>query len=467
MLIIEYLKNMSLKNKINIKYYKNFLVLFLVLFFAFSFFQTNTQADELDDLIDQYCESVSEEECEDYKKEVKSQEKEFDSLENQLKNAEKLLKLKEQQSLTLQNQIQILDSEIGSVQGDINSLENEILNLEEKIKRIITDIEKKDKNITENQKNLSEMLRLYHKLNKELGLTVLSRDSSLTNLFSQSDYLSKLSDNINNTLKLIKEEKEILKKNREELEIEKGKVDNKKSELDDERLSLSLKKNERNNILRRTKGEEAEYQKLIANIESQMKQLLIDVNSLSAADQRELNDILKDAKKPKEGLASTSWHYYQTDSRWKNERLGGSRYTIGDSGCAISSIAMVFTYHKEKVDPEDLADVSSFTSQGYINWDSTTKEFDMELIKKTGHSSSNFSSSSIKDYLEEDLPVIVYISAGGPGHYVVIHGYDSERKDFVVHDPYWGPNLLLDTSKRLVSKLHGRSVVVDQVIVYE
>ncbi len=432
------------------------LIMPFLMFFTLLFFQSNTQADELDDLIDEYCENVSEEKCEDKKEEIE--------------NAEKLAKLKGEQAKTLENQIQILNLEIGSVQGDINSLKNEILTTEEKIEKLLENIDNKTKNIEENQKNLSEMLRGYNKLNKELGLTLISRDNGLGSLFSQSDYLSQLSTKINNILKIVKEERDVLKTEREELEIEKGKLSNQKEELDDQKTSLALKKNERNNILVRTKGEEAEYQALINKIEAQMKQLLIDVGSLSAVEQRELNDILKDAKKPKEGTASTSWHYYQTDSRWKNEKLGGSKYTIGEAGCAISSIAMVFTYYSEKVNPEKLADVSSFTKSGYIDWGSATKKFDMNLIKNSGHLAGSINLKNLESYVDKKKPVILYIRAGnlyGPGHYVVVHGYDTKNKDFVVHDPYWGPNLLLSTSKKLVSSLHKKPVVVDQMIIYE
>jgi peptidoglycan hydrolase CwlO-like protein len=458
------------KNRTKTNNITKLLLILLVPFLLFSLnfsWQKNVQADELEDLIDDYCKDVSEEECDEYKEELEDTEDEMDDLEDELENAKKLAKLKREQAKTLENQVGLLNLEINNVQGEINTLEGEISTTEEKINQIVEEIDKKNKNIENYKENLGEMLRSYQKLNHGLGLSFISKESSLTDVFNRSDYLSQVSDKINVVLKIIKEEKETLRGKREDLEIEKGKLDNQKSEMDEQKSALDSKKYEKNSLLTRTKGEEAEYQALIDKIESQMKQLLIDVGSLTAAEQGELNDILEDADEPKEGKASTSWYYSQRNSKWGDDRLGGSRYTIEDSGCAITSIAMVFTYHGEKVDPGDLADVSSFTNQGYIDWGSPTKKFDMELAKRTGHSTSNFSSSEIKDYIEDDIPVIAYISAGGPGHYVVIHGYDSKRKDFVAHDPYWGANLLLETSKKLVATLHKRSVYMDQIIVYE
>jgi peptidoglycan hydrolase CwlO-like protein len=462
------------KNRIKINNITKLLLILLVpvLLFSLNFSaQKNAQADELDDLIEDYCKDVSEEECDEYKEELEDTEDEMDDLEDELENAKKLAKLKREQAKTLENQVGLLNLEINNVQGEINTLEGEISTTEEKINQIVEEIDKKNKNIENYKGNLGEMLRSYQKLNHSLGLSFVSKESSLTDVFNRSDYLSQVSDKINVVLKIIKEEKETLRGKRDDLEIEKGKLDIKKSEMDEQKSALASKKYQKNSLLTRTKGEEAEYQALIDKIESQMKQLLIDVGSLTAAEQGELNDILEDADEPKEGKASESWHYYQIDSRWKNKSLGGSRYTIGDSGCAITSIAMVGKFYGDSVKPSDLSSANFFSDrpgeEGYIDWYEPEKEFDLKIIKKTGHSTSNFSSSEIKDYIEDDIPVIAYISAGGPGHYVVIHGYDSKRKDFVVHDPYWGANLLLETSKKLVATLHKRSVYMDQIIVYE
>jgi len=461
---------MFLKNKTKTHYLTK-LSLVLLMFFLIFFANSKVQADELSDLIDDYCKNVTEEECDEYKDELEETEDEMDDLEKKLENAKKLAELKKEQAKTLENQVGLLNLEISTVQGKISTLEEEIDSIENKIERILKEIGKKDSNIKKSKKNLSELLRSYQKLNHNLGLAFVSSDSSLTEVFNQSDYLSKVSTEINILLKIIKEERETLKKNREDLEIEKEKLDNRKTEVEKEKSSLSSKRYEKNSLLSRTRGEEAEYQALIDKIESQMKQLLIDVSSLTAAEQGELNDILKNADKPKEGKASESWYYSQIDSKWKNKSLGGSSYTIGDSGCAITSIAMVGKSYGNNIRPSDLTSSNFFSDrkgqEGFIDWYEPPKHFDLKLKLKTGHATSNFNNSRIKDYLKNDVLVIAYISAGGPGHYVVIHGYDNKRKDFVVHDPYWGPNLLLETSKKLVATLHKRSTVVDQIIVYE
>jgi peptidoglycan hydrolase CwlO-like protein len=463
------------KNRIKINNITKLLLILLVpflLFFLNFSAQKNAQADELDDLIEDYCKDVSEEECEEYKEELKDTEDEMDDLEDELENAKKLAKLKREQAKTLENQVGLLNLEINSVQGEINTLEGEISTTEEKIDQIVEEIDKKNKNIENYKENLGEMLRSYQKLNHGLGLSFVSKESSLTDVFNRSDYLSQVSDKINVVLKIIKEEKETLRGKREDLEIEKGKLDIKKSEMDEQKSALASKKYQKNSLLTRTKGEEAEYQKLIANIESQMKQLLIDIGSLTAAEQGEISDILKEADKPEEGKASTSWYYSQRDGKWGDDSIGGTSLTMKDFGCAATSVAMVFAYHGRNVKPDDIAEKRSYFYSGLMDWgdgsSNILKDYDMKLKKRTGHSTSYVDWGDIKDYIEDDkLPVIVFIKgSGSKGHYVVIHGYDDENDDFVVHDPYWGANLLLGTSKKIIRSIYG-SASTDQVIVYE
>ncbi len=459
------------KNKNSKKYWTK-ISLLILLFLLIAFSKIPAQADDLDDIINNACKDLSKEDCEDLRKEADDKESEYDTLENQLKNTKKLADLKKQQSRTLENQLQILKLEINDVQGDIQSLETKISNTQKKIDDLEKKIKIKAQNIKENQKSLGEMVKNYYKLSKALNLSLLSNENSLTQTFNQSDYLTQISTKINNTLKIIREEKSILAQEKEANQTEKSKLNNQKSDLDKEKQNLSSKRNEKGSLLHRTKGEESNYQALISKIESQMKQLLIDVDSLSAAEQGELNDILENAKKPKYGLASTSWYYSQRDSRWKDERLGGSRYTIGDSGCAITSIAMVSTYQKDKAKPDDLSGTFFFSErkgeEGYIDWYAPPEKFDIKLVTKYGTRHNNIDWDEIDEYIEDDIPVIVFISgSGNSGHYVVVHGYDKKYKDYVVHDPYWGANLLLGTSKKLVGSLYKRTAKVDQMIVYE
>ena len=100
-----------------------------------------------------------------------------------------------------------------------------------------------------------------------------------------------------------------------------------------------------------------------------------------------------------------------------------------------------------------------------IEWPSTWNP-GIDLVSSISH--GNVSFAAIDKQLKNDHPVIVHINKSNNkgGHYVVIVGKDS--KDYIVHDPYFGPNLYLGTSRALVGKIGIDSKTsVDQMIMYQ
>jgi len=87
--------------------------------------------------------------------------------------------------------------------------------------------------------------------------------------------------------------------------------------------------------------------------------------------------------------------------------------------------------------------LASTTSHGNIDWDTVDKE------------------------IKNNNPVIVFVKSTkkGAGHYVVIHSKD-KNGEYVVHDPYWGSNIFLNSTRAYVSALYRGGTTIDQMIVY-
>ena len=134
-----------------------------------------------------------------------------------------------------------------------------------------------------------------------------------------------------------------------------------------------------------------------------------------------------------------------------------------DYGCAITSVAMVFKKKSAGTDPGKMCREKIFYYD-LIKWPSTWSP-GISLASSVGH--GNIKWSTIDAEIKKGNPVIVYIGKTNRrgGHYVVITGKDS--KDYIVHDPYFGANLYLGTSKALVGKIGVDSgVKLDQMIIY-
>ena len=133
-----------------------------------------------------------------------------------------------------------------------------------------------------------------------------------------------------------------------------------------------------------------------------------------------------------------------------------------DYGCAVTALSMVFTKEGKKITPGKLAKKPLFY-RDLIVWPNDWGK----LHLTSGRNHGNISWGTIDKKLKKKIPVVVFIrSRSGAGHYVVIHHKDKKGK-YVVHDPLFGANIYLETSKKLISSIYKSGVVVDQMIIYE
>lgn len=288
-----------------------------------------------------------------------------------------------------------------------------------------------------------------------------SKENGFTESLNQAEYLNQTSNKINDQLDDISSQKKVLEEERNEHRKKKDELEGKKQDLNEKVFYLNNEKLSKEVLLNKTQGEEAKYQELLSRVEAQKKELIGGRESFSG----ESLAIIKNSPKPKSGLASTSWYYKQDDDSWGYKRIGLSSSLLKDYGCAISAVSMVFTYHKEKITPGALSSEPIY-SYDLIQWPKEWKK-KLQLISSQEHGNINW--SQVDRELAQKNPVIVFIrskSSSNKGHYVVIHSKDNNGK-YVVHDPLFGANIFLDTSKKLVSAVYNTSAEVDQMIIYK
>jgi len=130
-----------------------------------------------------------------------------------------------------------------------------------------------------------------------------------------------------------------------------------------------------------------------------------------------------------DGIQLSVPKYYQTDSRWKNTKLGSSGKTIGDIGCTVTCLAMSESYRTgTTVTPDVMASKLRFTSGGALYWPA---EYNL-------YTGSDYL-AKIAEVLESGRPVIYGgRTATGGSHWVIIKGYNGNGlspENFTVNDP--------------------------------
>ncbi len=409
--------------------------------------------------------TISEEE----QKEIEKKQKKIKELEKKSATYEKILQLKQKQKTLLGTEINNLNSEISSVKKDIEENRKKMEELNRMIDELENKIAQKEKMIDLQRKILADVVRMYYQNRKDIDTSILLGLDTFSGIVASNDHYSQLSQRITEITADLKAMQINLKDEQKSLKEAKQALIDVRSKLEEEKTKLSATKLQKNSLLIQTQGDEEKYKKRLAKIEKQKQEILGDIDELFNANSAELSALAQ--KAPSDYWASTRWYFSQKDSRWGNKNIGNSKSKMKDYGCAISAVSMVFTYYGQRITPGEMCKKPIFYWD-LINWPKSSSAVglsgDIKLSSSISHGNINW--KTVDKEIKADRPVIVFISAKGKaGHYVVIH-HKTKKGKYVVHDPYFGANIYLDSTFELLSKIYKVSVSkksVDQMILYK
>lgn len=402
---------------------------------------------------------------EEEQEKIEKKNEEIQKLEEKAQTYEKMLLLKQKQKTLLGGQIENLNNEINVLKSEIKNNAEKIDSLNAEIDELRINLVKNEILIEAQKEILADMIRNYQEDNDDAISKIVFGIETFSSIATKNDHISQTGDRIveitvdlkNLQKKITQEQAEIIKKRDEVVRA--------RQDLEEKNTRLASTRSQKNTLLIQTEGDEAKYQEKLEKIEKQKQELLGDIDELYNANFAEISAFASGLERPTSGLAETSWYYSQKDPRWGDETIGNSKSKMKDFGCAVSSVAMVFTFKGERINPKQLSDRPIF-SWDLINW--PTSWNDLRLASSTAHSGVNW--STVDKELSAGNPVIVFINArSGAGHYVVVH-HKADNGKYVVHDPYWGANIYLDSSIELLSKLYKVSISkrsINQMIIYK
>lgn len=401
---------------------------------------------------------------EDLSQQIQTRETKRAELEKQAQIYQNFINQKQGEIKTLNNQVYIFSAQIGKLQVEINITEDETDQTNLEILQLEYGLIEAEKDTEKQKMNLAQIIQGISEYDEVTDLEIVLKSDDFSDFFDQMNYLENLQNGVQQrveNLKLLKNkiiaDKDKKKEKREELEILKNK-------LADQTQSLSKQKKNKESLLSYTRGEEDKYQAMLKNIEDQKKSLLGDINRLRLQKAAELARLKELQEIPsKEYWASTNWYYRQDDPQWGKTTIGFSNSLMEDYGCAITSVAMVLTKQGQYIiTPGQLAKEKIF-SYDLIIWPQEWN--DVQLAYKTYRGALDW--LKIDREISAGNPVIVRIQADGKngGHYIIIHHKTKDGR-YIVHDPLFGANIYLDSSRVYISNLYDTTTSINQMIVY-
>jgi hypothetical protein len=167
--------------------------------------------------------------------------------------------------------------------------------------------------------------------------------------------------------------------------------------------------------------------------------------------------------------SDTSFHfpivpiYLQKDSRWKDDKIGGSLETLGSVGCFVCCVSMALAHYGIDLNPKQLNELlkenEGYTSQGWVKWTSVAKITNHQVNFYVPHS-PRF--SLIDAALKASEPVLAKIKLYGLiSHWILIVG--KEGSDYLVKDPL-GSGESLKKLSTFKSKIYAIRIVKKEII---
>ncbi len=213
-----------------------------------------------------------------------------------------------------------------------------------------------------------------------------------------------------------------------------------------EQLKIQIKEEEQQKIsnfifLQENKNDEKKYQEQLAAKEAQLAALK---NFSSTA-----GGSICLTSSP--GSGSDGNFYSQRDPRWCKQYIGNSRDVIGDVGCYLTSISMVYKKIGHNITPSAYA-ANSSNFWGYTAWANNPNPpngYSFSCIpvingacpggaKGTG---INNALNKIDEEMNADRYVIIQIKAVNSSgmHFIVIKS--GSNGNYIIHDPWYGADL--------------------------
>lgn len=200
----------------------------------------------------------------------KELEKQINQKQQEINQHQQKIQEKQQEARTLKNEIQILESQIDKIRLEISQINLSIQKSNLNIKELDRQIAQLENKIDEKREVLAEYIRTIARYDQETLLEVILKNDKFSDLFDELNALESVQEKIQSVLAAVQELKGDLEEEKAELEDEKEGLNYLRSLQMVQKRNIENKQDQKEVLLRRTRGEEQRYQELIQGAEKEI-----------------------------------------------------------------------------------------------------------------------------------------------------------------------------------------------------
>lgn len=195
----------------------------------------------------------------------------MNELQQQIQEYQRNIQNNQSKAQSLKNEISILEDGISKIHLQIEEIDLAIQESELSIGEAEKEIQNIENRIGTEKKTLAEYLRAINRCDQENLLEIMLKKDNLSDFFNEVNALESVQFKIHETLDRIRQSKEDLEKEKSVLEDERDEKYRLKSSQVLQRRSVEMKQQQKENILRETRGQEELYQEKIVENEEDIE----------------------------------------------------------------------------------------------------------------------------------------------------------------------------------------------------
>lgn len=206
--------------------------------------------------------------------------KQIDQLEQEAQNYRQNIAGEQAQAQTLQKEISILKSQISQLETQIVLTGKKVQKTEIEITGLENDIFNTQEKIDTEKRTISQILLYLNRRDNQELLVTLIKNKDLSDFLRQGQYAQNMNASLLGLIGELKDTKADLEKNKTDLENKKTDLETLRQQQSAQKVSLSGVKTDKNSLLQTTKGEEAKYQRMLADVEKRQTAFFNELRQL-------------------------------------------------------------------------------------------------------------------------------------------------------------------------------------------
>lgn len=242
-------------------------------------------------------------EVERLRNEINDRNNRLTQIAAEIKQYESQLKEVGAEKNTLQNAINQLELERKKVQSDLSYTQNKIGSTDLEIEKLEIEINETNQEIEQNRAAIKETIRRIAEIDAMSMIETLLRHDNLSEFWTTVDELAQVRTAMNDEVRILSDLNDVLANKRAENQEKRGELVTLTNVYADQKEVLEINKSEKNQLLAKTKSEEASYQAMLAEKKAAQEQILKDLQDFES----QLKFVLDPTTIPSAGTAVFRW----------------------------------------------------------------------------------------------------------------------------------------------------------------